>query len=784
MVDWTEATRRARDFVSQLTLDEKIGIVSGGYKQPSPPCVGSIGAVPRLGFEGLCFSDGPAGYSRSDGVSVFASGITVAASWDREAMYERAVALGEEFRAKGAHVHLGYVTTIGYPHEIGHRTADHCSLPLCSYRPSSGPIGRHARGGRNWESFGPDPYLAGVAMNASVIGIQAVGVQACSKHYIGNEQELQRTSSKGPNGTTIEAVSSNIDDRTLHELYVWPFANAVKAGTASIMCSYNRVNGRYACENPDTFSILKDELAFPGYVVSDWYATHGTAEFANGGLDIEMPGNVSALAGPYYFGEPLLEAVESGTVLENRLEDMAERVMRPYFLLHQDDGFPSVDPSSGPVFSAYQSGHKSQPYLGGYPLVPARNVRGNHKENIRKLGAAATVLLKNTNGTLPLKEELEVGLFGNAVSYPTVGSVFRDYGEHPEGFEQGTVDIGGGSGTVRHTHLVTPLEAVQRHVESYGGRLQVVMENDEISDGRFRTIFPVPDVCLVFLKSYATEGIDRAAIELSWNATAVVESTAAICRNTVVVIHGPGVVTMPWADNENVTAILSAHYPGEEIGNSIVDVLWGAVPPSGRLPYTVPKTLEDYGPPIVNLTTPTTDPNAWQSDFSEGQLIDYRHFDANNIEPQYAFGFGLTYTKFKLSSGPDVQTHGTLQARPDKSKGLEPGGLVDLWTEVATVEVEVTNTGSLAGHAVPQLYIAFPQNTTPSQTPVRVLRGFEKVHIEPGEATAVKFPLLRRDVSFWDANNKEWVIPEGDFVYTVGFSSRDKCAFEKKLNLL
>lgn len=169
------------------------------------------------------------------------------------------------------------------------------------------------------------------------------------------------------------------------------------------MCSYNRVNGLYACENPATLSILKEELDFRGYVVSDWYATHGTASFANAGLDIEMPGNTTAVAGSYYFGDALLRMVQNGTVTTDRLTDMAERVLRPYFLLSQDEGFPTVDPSSGAVFLAYQIGHKVQPHLGGYPMLPARNVRGNHKVLIRELGAAATVLLKNVNNTLPLK---------------------------------------------------------------------------------------------------------------------------------------------------------------------------------------------------------------------------------------------------------------------------------------------------------------------------------------------------------------------------------------------
>lgn len=609
-------------------------------------------------------------------------------------------------------------------------------------------------------------------MSVSVLGIQSVGVQACSKHYIGNEQETQRTSSTQGNGDVIEAVSSNIDDRTLHELYLWPFADAVRAGTASIMCSYNRVNGNYSCANSETLAILKEELAFPGYVVSDWYATHGTASHANAGLDIEMPGNVSAVAGPSYFGDLLLKAVKDGQVSESRLDEMAERVMTPYFLLGQDKKYPTVDPASGASFSVYQYGQNSELLL-NFPEVSARNVRGNHAKLIRQLAAAGTVLLKNVNDTLPLKKQKEIGVFGNGASYPTIGSVYLDYGMYPEGFEMGTVDIGGGSGTVRHTNLVTPLDAVRKHVEELGGRVQVVLDNKELVDGRFRTIYPVPDVCLLFLKAYASEGQDRRSIELAWNASQAVEKTAAVCPNTVVVVHGPGVVTMPWADNENVTAILSAHYPGEETGNAIVDVLWGHVEPSGRLPYTVPKNLSDYGPPIVNLSRPVTDPNAWQADFKEGQMIDYRHFDANNIEPLYEFGFGLSYTKFAMAESLKVQINSGVRARANKSEGIAPGGLKDLWTPLATVTVEVTNVGKSAGTTVPQLYVSLPHDKTPKGTPVKSLKGFEKVHLKAGKTQKVVFELRRRDLSFWDEHKKEWVIPDGTFAFAAGFSSRD-----------
>jgi len=626
-------------------------------------------------------------------------------------------------------------------------------------------MGRHAQGGRNWEGFGPDPYLAGHAMDASVMGIESQGVQTCSKHFIGNEQETQRIRDVSANGTITEALSSNIDDRTLHELYLWPFADAVRAGTASVMCAYNRVNGKYACNDEETLSMLKDELAFPGYVVSDWFATHGTASYANAGLDLEMPGNVSALYGASYFGTPLLQAVRNGSVPMDRLDDMVTRVMKPYFRLAQDANFPSVDPANVVLLGINTIG-----YAGVNSTPASIDVRGNHSSLIRKLGAAGTVLLKNTDNYLPLAKPMNVGVFGNGAPYPVSGSAYSNDDGDPQGLEIGLLDIGGGSGSVRHTSLTSPFESVRDYVEAYGGRVQALLDNNIVAEGRFRSIYPVPNVCLLFLKAWASEGSDRENLDLAWNATAAVEATTQLCPKTVVVVHGPGIVLMPWADNENVTAILSAHYPGEEIGNAIVDVLWGKQEPSGRLPYTIPRVESDYGPPIVNMTGSTTDPS---TDFTEGQLIDYKHFDANGIDPLFEFGFGLSYTDFELDNTLDIKIQPDLQASPDRTIGKIPGGWKDLWTEVATTSVKVKNVGKASGSAVPQLYLSFPQNTTPSGTPLRVLRGFDKTFLQPGATASIVFPLTRRDVSFWDVLQQDWIIPKGNFTFSVGFSSRD-----------
>ncbi|GIJ86472.1 hypothetical protein Asppvi_005361 [Aspergillus pseudoviridinutans] len=595
---WRLATRKADAFIAELKITEKAALLTGNLSDLA--CGGVINAIPRLNFSGLCLQDGPSGIRTADLASVFSAGVSIGATWDPELMYERGRAMGREFRGKGAHVLLGPVT---------------------------GPLGRNPLGGRNWEGFSVDPYLAGIAASATVRGIQDSGVQACAKHFIGNEQETQR-SDGFINGVHVDAVSSNIDNRTLRELYAWPFADAVRAGTASIMCSYNRLNNIYACENNEALNgMLKDELGFQGYVMSDWFATHSGAKAINAGLDMSMPGPISQYdPTSSYFGANLVNAVESGDVSAERLNDMVRR-------LPADMSIP-----------------------------PSRDVRANHGKLIRKHGAAGTVLLKNTNNTLPLKSPRIIAVFGNDAEDISRGSAVPLGPAYapPQGVEMGVQAMGGGSGSGRLSYLVSPLDALRSRAASSDNnmRIQYVTDNSVVANADFSGIYPFPDICLVFLKSYATETIDRSSFEADWNSTAVVNAVASYCpsRKTVVITHSAGINTMPWAENPNVTAILAAHYPGQEAGNSIVDILFGDVNPSGHLPYTIAQNEADYPTALFNVTDPAqaTNSAAWQSNFSEGLLIDYRHFDANDITPLYEFGFGLSYTSFDLARELEV----------------------------------------------------------------------------------------------------------------------------------
>jgi beta-glucosidase len=717
------------------------------------PCVGNIVAIPRLNFSGLCLQDGPLAIRVADYASVFSAGVSAGATWDRSIMYERGHAMGVEFKAKGAQVLLG---------------------------PVAGPLGRSAYAGRNWEGFSSDPYLSGVAMEETITGHQDAGVQACAKHWVGNEQETQRNPVYSTNNTNVKlsgALSSNIDDRTMHELYMWPFANAVKAKAASFMCSYQRINGSHGCQNSASQNgLLKTELGFQGYIMSDWGATHSGVAAIEAGLDMNMPGGLGPygtnFGGPSFFGGNVTTGVNNGTLQVSRIDDMVIRIMTPYYMLGQDMNYPSVDPSTADMntFSPRKLWTRNFTLTG----ERSRDVRGNHAELIRRHGAAGAVLLKNKNGALPLKAPKNIAVFGNDAGMPTQSSVLNQVD-----FEYGTLAAGGGSGTGQFTYMITPLQALQAKAVQDKALVQYWLNNTLIADSDISTLLiprGVPEVCIVMLKTWAQEGEDRAHLSTDWNGNGVVESVASYCNNTIVVTHSSGVNILPFADHPNVTAILAAHFPGQESGNSLVDILYGEVSPSGHLPYTIAMNASDYNaPPTTGINTTGFDD--WQSWFDEKLEIDYRYFDAHNISVRYEFGFGLSYTTFNMSGFDISPIVNDIASKPEQMP-IQPGGNPALWESLYNATVTVTNTGSVAGATVPQLYVGLP-SSAPAGTPPRQLRGFEKVHLEKGESQTVKFELMRRDLSYWDIVSQQWLIPEGEFTMYVGFSSRDLVEMKK-----
>ena len=483
---------------------------------------------------------------------------------------------------------------------------------------------------------------------------------------------------------------------------------------------------------------------------------------------MDMPGAISSGTASY-FGGNITIAVKNGSMSESRLDDMIARIMTPYFHLEQNFGYPTIDPSEEVLNSFVPSEDTQFRFvLNG---TKNRDVRDDHAILIRELGAASAVLLKNKDATLPLKAPKSIGVFGNDAADFTTG-LYNMANLGYLGYDVGALPVGGGSGAGRFSYMVPPLDAIKARAVQDGALVQYITDNS-VASNSISEIVPTPEVCLVFLKTFVTEGLDRVSYLADWDSSALVSTVTAKCNNTIVITHSGGANVLPWAENPNVTAIIAAHLPGQEIGNSIVDVLYGAVNPSGKLPYTIAYDGSDYNAPIVNHTiTDSTSPNAFQSDFTEGLLIDYRHFDAANIEPRYEFGFGLSYTTFDISNLKISNVYADSLTPLPPPFPIQPGGNPSLYDVIFHATCTVSNTGPVPGAAVPQLYLSLP-SSAPAGTPVKVLRGFAKVSIDVGGTAEVGFDLSRRDISYWDVVAQNWRIPKGKMMVRVGLSSRD-----------
>ncbi|KAF5019513.1 hypothetical protein F66182_8478 [Fusarium sp. NRRL 66182] len=817
--NWEKSYSRAAKLVGKMTLAEKVNITTGtGWSMGL--AVGNTGAAVHVGFPALALQDGPLGIRFADNATSWPAGVTVGATFNKKLMYERGKGHGKEARAKGINIILG---------------------------PAIGPLGRAPAGGRNWEGFGPDPYLQGIAGAETIRGIQDEGVMATIKHFIGNEQEHFRQAWEWglPN-----AISSNIDDRTLHEIYGWPFQNAVKAGVASVMCSYNMVNNSYACQNSKLLNgILKDEMGFQGFVMSDWLAQRSGVASALAGLDMSMPGDGLKWAdGESLWGPRLTQAVLNGSLPVDRINDMALRIVASFYQFGQDR-----DENKGPNFSSWTYEQKGI-LAPGSPSPQEKqvvnhyvDVQEDHAKLARQIAIEGTVLLKN-EGVLPLSRDgqlassetkkkdgkVKIGIFGEDAGPGNGLNYCPD-----QGCNDGTLGSGWGSGATDFPFLITPVEALRKDFNKENVHVSEFLSN-KVKDPKKAA---EQDICLVFANADAGEGYlswsnvrgDRNDLFLQKGGDALITEVANHCGGgtgtTVVVIHAVGpVVVENWISHPRIKAVLTANLPGEESGNAIASILFGDESPSGKLPYTIGKTLADYGEGGQVLYLPNG--VVPQQDFNEGLYIDYRHFDKYKIEPRFEFGFGLSYTTFgykdlkidqkaatsqlpalrstsakppklddkipdikeglwpknirKLKKwiypyidSPDAVKHGDYPypegydiQQPPSPAGGEEGGNPDLWETAVTVSVTLTNTGSVDGKAVPQLYLSYP-DTSKVDHPVRVLRGFEKVALKKGESKTVELELTRRDLSYWDVVEQNWRVTDGEFTIAVGESSRD-----------
>lgn len=813
--------------VKKMSLVDKVNVTTGtGWAMDF--CVGVTGTVASVGFPSLCLQDGPLGIRFSDHMTAFPAGITVGATWNRDLMYRRGRAHGLEARLKGINVVLG---------------------------PAMGPLGRMPAGGRNWEGFGSDPVLQGVAAAQTIRGIQDEGVIATAKHFIGNEQEhFRRTTEWG----LPHALSANIDDRTLHELYLWPFAESVKAGVASVMCSYNQVNNSYACGNSKLMNgILKDELGFQGFVQSDWGAQQSGVGSALSGLDMSMPGDgLGWMDGNPLWGFRLSEAVLNGSLPIERLNDMVTRTVAAWYQLGQDDRskypLPPPEGNGGPNFSSWTDDkigllHNASDDDTTAVVNKFVDVQGKGKKFhgllVREIGAEGVILLKNEDDILPLSRhglrtsrrdagdrKYHVGIFGEDAGPGRGMNVCPD-----QDCNQGTLASGWGSGAVNFPYLIPPSEALEKAFNSDAVKLAIVL-NNSLPLQEHSTVLHDQDLCIAFANSDAGEGYtfwrdlygDRNDLHLQKDGEELVKQVAENCGNgqgkTIVVVHSVGpVVVERWIELPGVKAVLFANLPGQESGNSLVDVLFGDVDASGRLPYTIGKSLEDYGKGGQVLYLPNAP--IPQQNFDEGLYIDYRHFDKHTITPRYEFGFGLSYTTFSFSSlaltavqpkspfpspRPDMLSPPSYDtAIPDPSSALFPphfrklknyiypfisstkditrgrypyprgysiaqepspaggaeGGNPSLYETHLSVTFTLKNEGKRKGKQTAQVYVSFPTGVVDESTgeqiefPVKVLRGFEKLELDVGESKKVQVNLTRKDLSYWSVGRANWVMP-------------------------
>lgn len=396
----------------------------------------------------------------------------------------------------------------------------------------------------------------------------------------------------------------------MHEIYLWPFASSVAAGVGSVMCSYNQINGTQACQNDQTLNrLLKDELQFRGNVMSDWGATKVGLESALGGLDIEMPGQDNLM------GFALLQPVQNGSISEARINDMIIRILAPYFLLGQDQNYPSLNLNY--------------------------DATGNHHINYRQIGTAGIILLKNTNKTLPLNPNIDkyYSVYGSAASRYSAGI-------DPHGLPglDGALYQGGGSGYVRPTYFIDPLTTLRVQARDLHFQIQYVIDQDNHAaiDTALGNVEFSQGKCLVFINAWSSEGRDRENLLAYHDGDKLVQTVASRCASTIVIVNSVSQLNLEsWIEHPNVTGVIWAGLPGVEYGPAIVDVLFGYSNPGGKLVFTIAKNHSDYG---TNIT------RTYNSNYTENVFLDYRHFDQNHLIPRYYCGYGLSYTTFSFSA--------------------------------------------------------------------------------------------------------------------------------------
>lgn len=537
--------------------------------------------------------------------------------------------------------------------------------------------------GRNFEYYSEDPCLATEIAGALIHGVQSKNVGTSIKHFLANNQETRRLSS-----------DSRVDERTLHEIYLAAFEGAVtREKPWTVMCSYNRINGTYAAENHKYLTeVLRDQWKFDGYVMSDWGAVNNRVADLKAGLDLEMPASGGTN------DELIVRAVQSGALEESVVDTAVERILNIVFRYeeHRD---------KTAVFD-----------------------RDKDHELARKVAQETIVLLKN-EGVLPLEEKKQIAFIGKYVKKPRYQ--------------------GGGSSHI-NSHKVTAAWDVIKDMPNISYAQGFVDDKDQTDEALLEEAVQTAakaDVAVIFAglpDSFESEGYDRTHMRMPDCQNELIAKVAAVQPNTIVVLHNGSPVEMPWADQ--VKGIVEAYLGGQAVGGAVCDILFGKVNPSGRLPETFPKKLED-NPSYLSYIG-----EGDMVEYREGIFVGYRYYDKKKMDVLFPFGYGLSYTAFDYSN-----------LRVDKKKFKD--------TDTVTVTVDVTNTGKMAGKEVVQLYVADKESTV--IRPEKELRDFAKVELMPGETKTVSFTLGKRAFAYYNTTIHDWHVETGEFVIQIGRSSRD-----------
>lgn len=685
------------ELISQLTLKEKVGMCHGAGLFRTE-------VIKRLGIPALKMSDGPMGVrhefpnanwepigNTDDFVSYLPCNAALASTWNPDLAYAEGSVLGKEARGRGKDIILAPGINI-------------VRSPLC---------------GRNFEYMSEDPYLISKLVVPFVKGVQENDVAACVKHFAVNNQETERLN-----------VDVKVDERTLRELYLPAFEAAVKEGnTYSIMTAYNKLFGVYCSHSPYLLEeILREEWGFDGVTISDWGAVHDTKEAAEGGLDIEM--SVTYNFDDYFFGYPLIEAVESGKVNEKIIDAKIRRILRLMYKIN--------------MFSEERQ-------KGEYNSSESR-------EKTLNIAREAVVLLKNEEKVLPLDEK----------KIKTLAVI----GDNANIIQSN----GGGSAEIKALYEITPLLGIKMKL---GGNTDVKFakgytankDEKETLMNEAVELAKISDAVVIIgglkhtkenfvLFSNAlgsnredgekinidSEGNDKTDLSLPYDQDELIKRILEVNKNAVVVmLTGSPVDMSSWADDAKV--IVQTWYNGMEGGRALAGVLFGDVNPSGKLPVTFPKVLEDC--PAHKLGE---FPGGESVNYGEGIFVGYRYFDTYKVEPQFCFGHGLSYTDFKYSD--------LVVAKHENDDNAS-----------IVVKFAVTNIGDREGAEVAQLYVADLESSV--ERPAKELKGFKKIWLKPGESKVVELEIDKKALAFYDVTQKKWIVEPGEFTISIGSSCND-----------